>query len=158
MHFTDVFFLNGNQDGRTAANASMVGGETEALNRLKKFAAECQAQPPKGPNGSNDSIYGANFSCKISPWLTMGCISPRSMFDELKKTATRCVPEIILSLDPFLFNDVANIFSIACAYECSNLIDRIISAASNRNEGGSGSPDTGMRWLMYELLWRDFFR
>ncbi|KAB1202325.1 Blue-light photoreceptor PHR2 [Morella rubra] len=105
-------------DGKPAANASMVGGETEALQRLKKFAAECQAQPPKG---NNDSIYGANFSCKISPWLAMGCLSPRSMFDELKKTATRT-----------------------------------ISATSNQNDGGS--PDSGNNWLMFELLWRDFFR
>ena len=111
------------QDGKSVAN-SMVGGETEAVQRLKKFAAECQAQPPKGTKeGSNDSIYGANFSCKISPWLAMGCLSPRSMFDEIKKTATRT-----------------------------------ISASSNRNDGGSGSPDTGMNWLMFELLWRDFFR
>jgi deoxyribodipyrimidine photolyase len=108
------------QDGKPAANASMVGGETEALQRLQKFAAECQAQPHKGTkDGSNDSIYGANFSCKISPWLAMGCVSPRSMFDELKKTATRA-----------------------------------ISASSNRNDGG----DTGMNWLMFELMWRDFFR
>ncbi|KAF3436458.1 hypothetical protein FNV43_RR23550 [Rhamnella rubrinervis] len=107
------------QDGKPAANASMVGGETEALQRLRKFAAECQAQPPKGSkDGSHDSIYGANFSCKISPWLAMGCLSPRSMFDELKKTASRS-----------------------------------ISASSNRNDGGSG-----MNWLMFELLWRDFFR
>ncbi|XP_021805119.1 blue-light photoreceptor PHR2 [Prunus avium] len=107
------------QDGRPAANASMVGGEAEALERLKKFAAECQAQPPKGgKDGSHDSIYGANFSCKISPWLAMGCLSPRSMFDELKKTA-----------------------------------NRTISASSNRDDGGSG-----MNWLMFELLWRDFFR
>lgn len=77
------------QEGKPVANASMVGGETEALQKLKTFAAECQAQPPKG--GSHDTIYGANFSCKISPWLTMGCISPRSMLDELKKTATRCL-------------------------------------------------------------------
>ncbi|KAE8009470.1 hypothetical protein FH972_005907 [Carpinus fangiana] len=110
------------QDGKPAANASMVGGETEALQRLQKFAAECQAQPPKGTkDGSNDSIYGANFSCKISPWLAMGCLSPRSMFDELKKTATRT-----------------------------------ISASSNRDDGGS--PDTGMNWLTFELMWRDFFR
>ncbi|BBH10444.1 photolyase/blue-light receptor 2 [Prunus dulcis] len=107
------------QDGRPAANASMVGGEAEALERLKKFAAECQAQPPKsGKDGSHDSIYGANFSCKISPWLAMGCLSPRSMFDELKKTA-----------------------------------NRTISASSKRDDGGSG-----MNWLMFELLWRDFFR
>ena len=89
----------------------MVGGETEALQRLQKFAAECQAQPHKGTkDGSNDSIYGANFSCKISPWLAMGCVSPRSMFDELKKTAARCAS---------VFNDVV-LFSIN--YFCSHCL------------------------------------
>lgn len=72
------------QEGKAA---SMIGGETEALQRIKKFAAECQQQPNKATNSSN--IYGANFSCKISPWLTNGCISPRAVFDELKKTASR---------------------------------------------------------------------
>ncbi|XP_061347260.1 blue-light photoreceptor PHR2 [Gastrolobium bilobum] len=112
------------QVGKPAANTSMVGGETEALQRLKRFAAESEAQPHKGfKDGTQDSIYGANFSCKISPWLAMGCLSPRTMFDELKKTASRSV-----------------------------------SASSNRSNGGSGSSKTGTNWLMFELLWRDFFR
>ncbi|KAJ7972971.1 Blue-light photoreceptor PHR2 [Quillaja saponaria] len=111
-------------DGRPAANASMVGGETEALQRIKKFASECQAQPHKGSkDGNHDNICGANFSCKISPWLAMGCVSPRSMFNELKKTTNRA-----------------------------------ICASSNQNAGGSGSSNTGTNWLMFELLWRDFFR
>lgn len=68
----------------------MAGGENEALQRLKKYAAECKAQPYKGSkDGNQETIYGANFSCKISPWLAMGCLSPRFMFDELKKTANR---------------------------------------------------------------------
>ncbi|XP_054802087.1 blue-light photoreceptor PHR2-like isoform X2 [Prosopis cineraria] len=77
-------------DGKQAASTCMVGGETEALQRLRKIAAECKAQPHKGfKNGTQDSIYGANFSCKISPWLSTGCVSPRTIFDELKKTASR---------------------------------------------------------------------
>ncbi|XP_021722364.1 blue-light photoreceptor PHR2-like [Chenopodium quinoa] len=104
------------QDGKPPVNGSLVGGETEAMQRLQKFAAECKAQPPKSKDGTN-SIYGANFSCKISPWLAMGCLSPRHMFDELKKTASRTI------------------------------------SASNRKDG-----DDGMNWLMFELLWRDFFR
>lgn len=72
------------QEGKAA---SMIGGETEALQRIKKFAAECQQQPNKGTNSNN--VYGATFSCKIVPWLTNGCISPRTMFDELKKTASK---------------------------------------------------------------------
>ncbi|XP_045833519.1 blue-light photoreceptor PHR2 [Trifolium pratense] len=112
------------QDGKPGHNTSMAGGETEALQRLKKFAAECEAQPNKGfKDGAQDSIYGANFSCKISPWLAMGCLSPRSMYDELKKTASRAV-----------------------------------SASSSRNDGGNGSSKTGTNWLVFELLWRDFFR
>lgn len=70
------------------ANASLTGGESEALDRLKKFAAECQAQNAE-PN--KDSIFGANFSCKISPWLATGCLSPRFMFDELKKKGSRYI-------------------------------------------------------------------
>ncbi|KAL3849750.1 hypothetical protein ACJIZ3_011632 [Penstemon smallii] len=112
------------QNGSTAAKASLVGGENEALQRLRNFAAECKAKPNNGSkDGTSDSIYGANFSCKISPWLAMGCLSPRSMFDELKKSASS-----------------------------------IISAAAYKKNGESGTSDTGMNWLMYELLWRDFFR
>ncbi|CAN1353229.1 Blue-light photoreceptor PHR2 [Linum perenne] len=108
------------QDGKNPTVAAMVGGETEALQRLKKFAAESRAQP--ATKTGTDSIYGANFSCKISPWLTMGCISPRSMFDELKKAGTRMI------------------------------------SSSSKKDGGSSSGDAGMNWLMFELLWRDFFR
>ncbi|KAI3864579.1 hypothetical protein MKX03_017036 [Papaver bracteatum] len=112
------------QDGRPGANASLVGGETEALQRLQKFAAECLSQPKNGnKDGKPDSIYGANFSCKISPWLTMGCLSPRFMFDEIKKSASRT-----------------------------------ISNVTARKDNGTGSPGDGMNWLMFELLWRDFFR
>ncbi|KAK8650672.1 hypothetical protein V6N13_140300 [Hibiscus sabdariffa] len=121
---TDLGLNQMAQDGRPSVSASMVGGETKALQRLKTFAAECRAQPHKASkDGSQDSIYGANFSCKISPWLAMGCLSPRSMFDELKKTTNRS-----------------------------------ISATSKKNDGDSGSTDTGANWLMFELLWRDFFR
>ncbi|KAG6535648.1 blue-light photoreceptor PHR2-like [Zingiber officinale] len=96
-----------------------VGGETEALERLKKFASEWQAQPRKAKISNIDSIYGANFSCKISPWLSTGCLSPRFIFEELKS--------------------------------------RTISAASSRNNSPD-SADGGGNWLMFELLWRDFFR
>ncbi|KAF9622151.1 hypothetical protein IFM89_029435 [Coptis chinensis] len=60
-------------------------------------------------------MFGANFSCKISPWLATGCLSPRFMFDEIKKSAARKVD-------------------------------------------GNGPSAGGMNWLMFELLWRDFFR
>ncbi|XP_031486862.2 blue-light photoreceptor PHR2-like, partial [Nymphaea colorata] len=106
------------QGGKPAANASLVGGETEALKKLKNFAAECQAKPAN-KDGKKENIYGANFSCKISPWLAVGCLSPRYIFDEVKKT---------------------------------------VSAVSASLKNGASSADTGTNWLMFELLWRDFFR
>ncbi|CAA7044236.1 unnamed protein product [Microthlaspi erraticum] len=112
-----------NPSARTSQEGkpTMVGGETEALTRLKSFAADCQARLSKGnQKGCNNSVFGANFSCKISPWLAMGSISPRSMFDELKKTISASVT----------------------------------TPSTPRN----GPGDTGLNWLMYELLWRDFFR
>ncbi|XP_064965668.1 blue-light photoreceptor PHR2-like [Musa acuminata AAA Group] len=112
-----------NQDGKSVTSVPLVGGETEALERLKKFAAECHAQPNDGnKDNTRDNIYGANVSCKISPWLATGCLSPRFMFEELKKTATRA-----------------------------------ISATSSRRNGVDPA-DGGMNWLMFELMWRDFFR
>ncbi|KAK4756509.1 hypothetical protein SAY87_006636 [Trapa incisa] len=73
------------QDGKPAAYNSLVGGETEAIERLQKYSSECQAYQNKG---SSTSFFGADFSCKISPWLTSGCISPRSIFHELKKATS----------------------------------------------------------------------
>uniref|UniRef100_A0A0C9RMT8 TSA: Wollemia nobilis Ref_Wollemi_Transcript_10191_2140 transcribed RNA sequence n=1 Tax=Wollemia nobilis TaxID=56998 RepID=A0A0C9RMT8_9CONI len=111
------------QDGKAAASASLIGGEAEALKRLKTFATECGGQPNNvGKDGSADSLYGANFSCKISPWLAMGCLSPRHMFEELKKNSKRSI------------------------------------SSSLGKTSGSGSDDGGLNWLMFELLWRDFFR
>ncbi|CAI9785603.1 unnamed protein product [Fraxinus pennsylvanica] len=76
-------------NGKSAVDASPVGREIEALRRLRKFTAECKGKPLKGSkNGANESIFGTNFSCKISSWLAMGCLSPHSMFDELKKSTS----------------------------------------------------------------------
>lgn len=72
--------------------ALLVGGEEEALQRLKSFSIETSSlSTSKSSDGkkTGDSIYGANFSCKISPWLAMGCLSPRRMFEDLKKSTSR---------------------------------------------------------------------
>ncbi|KAK1428167.1 hypothetical protein QVD17_16995 [Tagetes erecta] len=121
---------------KASGNACLVGGETEALERLTKFASECKSKPAK--DGSNDSsIYGANFSCKISPWLAMGCVSPRSMFEELKKSASSFQMQ---NQTPDLRKLCLMGFVIDEKSKC-----RTISAASNRKDGG----DTGMNWLIF---------
>ncbi|AQL06786.1 Blue-light photoreceptor PHR2 [Zea mays] len=111
------------QDSKPAVGSTLIGGETGALERLKKFAAECSMQPNKADkSNTQDSIYGANFSCKISPWLATGCLSPRFMYEELKKHATRAI------------------------------------SSESTPKNNDGTSDAGTNWLMFELLWRDFFR
>nr|XP_024385637.1 blue-light photoreceptor PHR2-like isoform X3 [Physcomitrium patens] len=120
------------QGSVTVGGDGLLGGEEEALQRLQKFALEARSQTSNlkasksQSESSGDSLYGANFSCKISPWLTMGCLSPRRMFEDLKKSA-----------------------SSASAGAMSALAVKA---------SGAGSDDNGLNWLVFELLWRDFFR
>lgn len=84
------------------------GGEAEAIKRLNHYFFETK----------NLSIYketrngmvGEGYSSKFSPWLALGCISPRAIYHEVKR------------------------------YE---------------NENGAND---STYWLIFELLWRDFFR
>ncbi|KAH7372536.1 hypothetical protein KP509_17G008500 [Ceratopteris richardii] len=110
------------QDRSSVAQAGLVGGESEALRRLKSFGDEQSKQSVSRDKvmASGESLYGANFSCKISPWLAMGCLSPRRMFEDLHKSGKRAVN----------------------------------ASASTASHG----TDNGLNWLLFELLWRDFFR
>ena len=59
------------------------GGETEAIARLNHyfFETKCISKYKETRNG----LIGADYSSKFSPWLAMGCISPRFINYELKK-------------------------------------------------------------------------
>jgi len=57
------------------------GGEEEALRRLEKYVA--QTAGAGGRSASASAFLGAEFSCQISPWLAMGCISARRIYAEL---------------------------------------------------------------------------
>ncbi|KAL3699853.1 hypothetical protein R1sor_017875 [Riccia sorocarpa] len=104
--------------------ALLVGGENEALQRLRSFVVDASSlsdsKNSKADKGG-DSLYGANFSCKISPWLAMGCLSPRRMYEDLNQS------------------------------------NRRVATASAAKSGGI-SAGGGLDWLVFELLWRDFFR
>jgi len=120
-------------DGQ-GAGAGLKGGETEALQRLRAFVGETLAPKPpaaaggggKG-EGQQSSFYSANFSCKISPWLAMGCLSPRKMYEELKK---------------------------AGGGKKGGRKAAVAASASGR----AADESNGLNWLVFELLWRDFFR
>jgi deoxyribodipyrimidine photo-lyase len=59
------------------------GGETEAIARLNHyfFDTKCISEYKETRNG----MVGADYSSKFSVWLALGCISPRFIYDELKK-------------------------------------------------------------------------
>ena len=84
------------------------GGESEALQRLNHyfFETKCLSTYKETRNG----MVGADYSSKFSPWLALGCISPRFIYAEILK------------------------------YE--------------KEFGANDST----YWLVFELLWRDFFR
>jgi deoxyribodipyrimidine photo-lyase len=84
------------------------GGETAARKRLQEYIwnADCLKNYKETRNG----LVGANYSSKFSAWLAAGCISPRFIYDEVKR------------------------------YER----ERVANDSTY--------------WLIFELLWRDFFR
>jgi deoxyribodipyrimidine photo-lyase len=84
------------------------GGETEAIKRLEHYFFETKSLSIY--KETRNGMVGANYSSKFSAWLALGSISPRYIYQEIRK------------------------------YESEN----------GANES--------TYWLIFELLWRDFFR
>lgn len=84
------------------------GGENQAIKRLNHyfFEKKCLSKYKETRN----EMVGADYSSKFSAWLALGCISPRLIYQEIKK-----------------------------------------------HEAQFGANDSTY-WLVFELLWRDFFR
>ena len=92
----------------TRAAIQFVGGETEAINRLNHYFFETKNL--SNYKETRNGMVGADYSSKFSAWLALGCISPRFIYQEIKK------------------------------YE--------LQFGANEST----------YWLVFELLWRDFFR
>ena len=63
------------------------GGETEAIKRLNHYFFETKAI--SSYKETRNGMVGADYSSKFSAWLSMGCISPRYIYSELKKYETQ---------------------------------------------------------------------
>ena len=85
-----------------------IGGESQALKRLNHYFFESRSISVY--KETRNGMTGPDYSSKFSPWLALGCISPRFVYQELKK------------------------------YE----------SLYTANES--------TYWLVFELLWRDYFR
>ncbi|HEY9761399.1 MAG TPA: DASH family cryptochrome, partial [Trichocoleus sp.] len=85
-----------------------VGGETVGLQRLHHYLWE--GDHLKTYKETRNGMLGGDYSSKFSPWLALGCLSPRRIYEAIQR------------------------------YEESRI----------RNES--------TYWLVFELLWRDYFR
>eukprot|EP00878_Enallax_costatus_P001665 GHUV01001818.1.p1 GENE.GHUV01001818.1~~GHUV01001818.1.p1 ORF type:complete len:492 (+),score=141.61 GHUV01001818.1:197-1672(+) len=121
----------------SAMGAQLRGGESEALNRLRNFIRNFIPQAHSSGSDriatashssrSRPSAPAPDFCCKISPWLALGCLSPRQLYVQLQQEAGTAAAGV--------------------------------SAQQQHQVKPAGEEvDTGMQWLLFELLWRDFFR
>jgi deoxyribodipyrimidine photo-lyase len=67
----------------TRSMAPFKGGETEGLKRLRHYFWETNAV--KSYEETRNGLIGNNYSSKFSPWLSQGCLSPKTVYWELKK-------------------------------------------------------------------------
>jgi deoxyribodipyrimidine photo-lyase len=70
-----------NQDKR--AVLAFKGGEREGLQRLMHYFFETQGI--SNYKNTRNEMLGSDYSSKFSPWLALGCLSPREIFFELKR-------------------------------------------------------------------------
>jgi deoxyribodipyrimidine photo-lyase len=84
------------------------GGETEGLGRLESYI--WVGDHLRNYKETRNGLVGADYSSKLSPWLALGSLSPRTVYFEVQR------------------------------YESERV----------KNES--------TYWLVFELLWRDFFR
>ena len=89
-------------------DTGFVGGEKIALERLHEWIwnRDCLRDYFNTRNG----MLGADYSTKLSPWLSTGCLSPRIVASECQR------------------------------YESERVVNK------------------STYWLVFELIWRDFFR
>ena len=65
------------------------GGESAGLDRIETYLWEhdCLREYRETRNG----LLGADYSSKLSPWLALGCLSPRRIHDEVERYETERV-------------------------------------------------------------------
>lgn len=102
-----------------AAGAGVVGGERSALDHIQAFSHHLK------PRASQDKAY-PEFNAKVSPWLAIGCVSPRTLYHTLCRQLE--------------------------AGGGPSGVPAPRGAKAQDERGG------GLSWLLFELMWRDFFR
>jgi deoxyribodipyrimidine photo-lyase len=78
-----------NTEMRKLENVIVPGGESAGLERVQEYFWNSGnvARYKKTRNG----LLGLNYSSKFSPYLALGCLSPKMIFHELQKYEEECV-------------------------------------------------------------------
>jgi len=74
-------FSEPEQDPRAAIHFH--GGESQALARMKEYIWEKDRL--KIYKETRNELLGADYSSKFSPWLSLGCISPKTIYEEVRR-------------------------------------------------------------------------
>lgn len=196
---------------KSAAGARLHGGESEAMRRLTDFIKHftsnnntaISSSSSSSSGGAKDAVAAApNFCCKISPWLALGCLSPRQLYEQLQQKLAghqqqqqqqlRAAGqgsdsgELRITLGMMLLNQLqlqpARCTSVVtCCINNAPLLNMaaqllfrcdLLKLLLRRTFSHSVRVGTlflcccphamccpaDMQWLLYELLWRDFFR
>lgn len=67
------------------------------------------------------------FASQVSPWLAIGCLSPRTLYHSLRQ-------------------------------QLAATTGGHAAAAPRRGVARGGQDAGGLSWLLFELMWRDFFK
>jgi deoxyribodipyrimidine photo-lyase len=70
-------------DGDERAALPFEGGETRALERLEEYVWERDRL--REYKETRNGLVGADYSSKLSAWLARGCLSPRRIYEEVKR-------------------------------------------------------------------------
>ncbi|MCC6410181.1 MAG: DASH family cryptochrome [Saprospiraceae bacterium] len=75
----------GHEDFQTDPRAvlDIKGGETAALQRLRYYLWDKDLISTY--KETRNGLIGADYSTKFSPWLSMGCLSPKMVYHEIKR-------------------------------------------------------------------------
>ena len=75
----------GEEDGVADARAAYPfrGGESAGLGRVEEYFWERDAL--KTYKKTRNGMLGPDYSSKLSPWLALGCLSPRHVYAEIKR-------------------------------------------------------------------------
>ncbi|KAG2438806.1 hypothetical protein HXX76_005347 [Chlamydomonas incerta] len=136
------------------------GGESEALRHMQSFIDELKravsgaAAAAAGGGKPGAAPPSATFSCRISPWLALGCLSPRRMYHEMRQQlAPTGAPVIRVSTTAAIGGGSSSGSGSGAAAALAPG-----SAKQGAAAAGAGAGSSPANWLVFELLWRDFFR